>query len=88
MAIAYVLHKTPYVFPIIGGRKVEHLHANIEELEVSLTPEHLKYLESILPFEPGFPHNFVVSAPSIRSCRAHRIHAFVDRATVPTTLGS
>ncbi|PBK99004.1 hypothetical protein ARMGADRAFT_1124135 [Armillaria gallica] len=25
--------KTPYVFPIIGGRKVEHLKANIEALD-------------------------------------------------------
>ena len=24
-AIAYIMHKTPYVFPIIGGQKVEHL---------------------------------------------------------------
>lgn len=25
VAIAYVMQKVPYVFPIIGGRKVEHL---------------------------------------------------------------
>ncbi|KAJ4149405.1 hypothetical protein NW754_000845 [Fusarium falciforme] len=25
VALAYVMHKTPYVFPIVGGRKVEHL---------------------------------------------------------------
>ena len=88
VAIAYVMQKTTHVFPIIGGRKVEQLEGNIEALNVSLSDEQVKYLESILPFEPGFPHNFVVSAPSIRSCRAHRIYAFVDRATVPTTLGS
>ncbi|KAH9004844.1 NADP-dependent oxidoreductase domain-containing protein [Lactarius deliciosus] len=29
VAIAYHLHKLPYVFPIIGGRKVEHLKENI-----------------------------------------------------------
>ena len=67
MAIAYVLHKTPYVFPIIGGRKVEHLHANIEALEVSLTPEHLKYLESILPFSHGFPYEFFVRVKHVAS---------------------
>ncbi|KAI0073903.1 Aldo/keto reductase [Panus rudis PR-1116 ss-1] len=49
--------KVPYVFPIIGGRKVEHLHANIEALEIALQPEHIKYLESILPFDLGFPYN-------------------------------
>lgn len=25
VALAYVMNKTPYVFPIIGGRKIEHL---------------------------------------------------------------
>ncbi|KAI0074921.1 aryl-alcohol dehydrogenase [Panus rudis PR-1116 ss-1] len=57
VAIAYVMQKTPYVFPIIGGRKIEHLHANIEALEIALTPDHIKYLESILPFDLGFPMN-------------------------------
>lgn len=31
VALAYVMQKTPYVFPVIGGRKVEHLKANIED---------------------------------------------------------
>ena len=35
VAIAYVMHKTAYVFPIIGGRKVEHLLANLEALDIS-----------------------------------------------------
>jgi aryl-alcohol dehydrogenase-like predicted oxidoreductase len=56
------MQKTPYVFPIIGGRKVEHLKANIDALRISLTDEHIKYLESILPFDPGFPNTMVVSA--------------------------
>ena len=61
MAIAYVMQKTPYVFPIIGGRKVEHLHDNLEALEIILTPKHVTYLESILPFDPGFPFKYFVS---------------------------
>lgn len=61
VAIAYVLQKTPYVFPIIGGRKVEHLHANIEALSIALSPEQISYLEGILPFDIGFPINFFVS---------------------------
>ncbi|KAF9220875.1 Aldo/keto reductase [Gyrodon lividus] len=55
VAIAYTMQKAPYVFPIIGGRKVEQLEANLEALEIVLTPEHIKYLESIVPFDPGFP---------------------------------
>ena len=60
VAIAYLLQKTPYVFPIIGGRKVEHLLANVEALKVSLSEEQIKEIESVVPFDPGFPSNFIV----------------------------
>lgn len=30
VALAYVMHKSPYVFPIVGGRTVDHLKQNIE----------------------------------------------------------
>ncbi|PBK87992.1 Aldo/keto reductase [Armillaria gallica] len=30
VAIVYVMHKTPNIFPIIGGRKVEQLESNLE----------------------------------------------------------
>ena len=66
VAIAYVMQKAPYVFPIIGGRKKEHLLANLEALEIVLTPEHIKYLESIVPFDPGFPMTMIVSLSSLR----------------------
>ena len=66
VAIAYVMQKTPHVFPIVGGRKVEHLESNLEALEIVLTPEHIKYLESIIPFDPGFPTTLIVSLFSSR----------------------
>ncbi|EIW56680.1 aryl-alcohol dehydrogenase [Trametes versicolor FP-101664 SS1] len=59
VAIAYLLQKTPYVFPIVGGRKVEHLHANIEALSVVLAPEHIKQIEGVVPFDVGFPGNMI-----------------------------
>ena len=55
------MQKAPYVFPIIGGRKVEHMYANLEALEISLSPEQIEYLEGILPFQKGFPYNIFVS---------------------------
>jgi len=58
VAIAYVMQKTPFVFPIIGGRKVEHLHQNLEALDISLSPEQIKFLEDALPFSHGFPYNY------------------------------
>ena len=61
VAIAYLMQKTPYVFPIVGGRKVEHLMANIEALEITLSNDQIKYLESVVEFEPGFPNMLIVS---------------------------
>lgn len=61
VAIAYVMQKAPYVFTIVGGRKMEQLQANLEALEIVLAPEHIKYLESVLPFDPGFPTSMIVS---------------------------
>ncbi|THV03754.1 aryl-alcohol dehydrogenase [Dendrothele bispora CBS 962.96] len=57
LAIAYVLHKTQYMFPIIGGRKVEHLTSNIEALDISLTPEQISYMDGLKPFEFGSPYD-------------------------------
>lgn len=39
IAIAYLMQNTPYVFPIIGGRKVEQLMANIEALKIALSED-------------------------------------------------
>ncbi|KAL8751894.1 MAG: hypothetical protein Q9184_005907 [Pyrenodesmia sp. 2 TL-2023] len=59
VALAYVLHKSPYVFPICGGRKVEHLKGNIEALGLRLTKEDMEEIEGAYPFEMGFPMNFL-----------------------------
>jgi len=57
VAIAWIMQKAPYVFPIIGGRKVEHLHQNLEALSLHLTDEQIKRLDGIVPFNKGFPYD-------------------------------
>ncbi|EPE06912.1 norsolorinic acid reductase [Ophiostoma piceae UAMH 11346] len=59
VALAYVMQKTPYVFPIVGGRNVEQLRGNIEALALELTPEDIADIEAAVPFDLGFPHNFL-----------------------------
>ena len=59
VALAYVLHKTPYVYPIVGGRKVEHLKGNIDALSLELTPEEIDEIENAVEFNAGFPNNFL-----------------------------
>ncbi|KAI1353284.1 aryl-alcohol dehydrogenase [Xylaria sp. FL0043] len=65
VALAYALSKAPYVFPVLGGRKVEHLKANIEALGLELSPEDIKEIESGYDFDLGFPHNFMSSTGSM-----------------------
>lgn len=55
VALAYLLHKTPYVFPILGGRKLEHLKSNIEALTLQLTKQDMDMIENAAPFDIGFP---------------------------------
>ncbi|CAK5265232.1 unnamed protein product [Mycena citricolor] len=81
VAIAYLMHKVPYVFPIIGGRKIEHLMANVEALDVSLTPEQIVYLESVLPFDPGFPN--IMIGDGQKQSNLMRSIAHFDRLAVP-----
>lgn len=60
------MQKSPYVFPIIGGRKIEHLISNLEALGITLEPEHFAYIESILPYKRGFPYDLFVRIFLIR----------------------
>lgn len=55
IALAYVMHKTPYVFPLVGGRKIEHLRGNIEALHVRLSKEDIQEIEGAVAFDVGFP---------------------------------
>lgn len=65
VALAYVMAKTPYVFPIVGGRKVEHLHDNLQALKIKLTQKQIEFLESHTQFDIGFPGNFVGEDPKV-----------------------
>ncbi|CAI4720254.1 BAP_1a_G0043750.mRNA.1.CDS.1 [Saccharomyces cerevisiae] len=65
IAIAYVRSKAKNVFPLIGGRKIEHLKQNIEALSIKLTPEQIEYLESIVPFDVGLPKSLIGDDPAV-----------------------
>jgi len=59
VALAYVMQKSPYVFPIVGGRKVEHLKGNIEALGLELSDEDIEAIEGSVDFDYGFPTSFL-----------------------------
>lgn len=73
VALAYVLAKAANVFPIVGGRKIEHLHENIRALSVKLTDAQVARLEGVLPFDKGFPGNFLGDDPFVTGETTARI---------------
>ncbi|KAK1147556.1 hypothetical protein N8T08_000898 [Aspergillus melleus] len=59
IALAYVMQKSTYVFPIVGCRKVEHLQGSIDGLRLALTEAEVEEVEQAYPFDFGFPHTFL-----------------------------
>lgn len=79
IAIAYVMLKTPYVFPIVGCTKAEHLESNIAALGVQLSLDDISEIEDAYPFDHGFPHTFLSGShfegPGAKSRQAQGCHA-------------
>ncbi|KAL0581764.1 putative aryl-alcohol dehydrogenase aad14 [Marasmius crinis-equi] len=63
VAIAYVMQKTTHVFPILGGRKIEHLEQNLGALDIVLSTQQIEFLESQVQFDVGFPLSMIVGLP-------------------------
>ncbi len=59
IALAYVMNKAPYVFPIVGCRTLEQLKSNIDALEISMSGEEIDEIEKACHFDPGFPHTLL-----------------------------
>lgn len=66
VALAYVMQKTPYVFPIVGGRKLEHLKGNIAGLSLDLSETDMKDIEEANSFDIGFPMNVLGGPNGVR----------------------
>ncbi|KEF58769.1 uncharacterized protein A1O9_03612 [Exophiala aquamarina CBS 119918] len=56
IALRYVTLKAPYIFPIIGGRKIENLKSNIAALDIDLTEDEMEEIEAASPVSLGYPH--------------------------------
>lgn len=48
IALAYLLHKKPYIVPLFGTSNAQHLSENLEALNVNLSENDLKMLDSKL----------------------------------------
>jgi aryl-alcohol dehydrogenase-like predicted oxidoreductase len=70
VALAYILQKTPYCFPLVGGRNIDHLKGNIEALSLELSEEDVEEIENAGSFEFGWPHSMIGRAADQSSLNA------------------
>src|SRR5690606_32297900 len=54
IALAWLLHKTPVVAPVIGASGIAQLESAVGSVSIKLTPEEMSYME-----EPYVPHPIV-----------------------------
>ncbi|KAI4862865.1 putative aldo/keto reductase [Hypoxylon rubiginosum] len=59
VALAWARTKGPYIFPVVGGRKIEHLKASIEALGLELSEKNIKDIERAVPFDFGYPQTML-----------------------------
>ena len=59
IAIAYIRAKYAYVYPVVGGRTIEHLQQNVNALGVTLAEEEVDEIDTAAPFDLGFPMSFI-----------------------------
>lgn len=87
VALAYVMHKAPYTFPICGGRKVEHLKSNVEALSLRLTEDEIKEIDGAYGFEMGFPHSMFNTTNTVsfgpEDNRFNQRHGYFDYVERP-----
>jgi aryl-alcohol dehydrogenase-like predicted oxidoreductase len=59
VAIAWTMHRSPSIIPILGARSVEQIRDNLGAIDLSLTSDKMASLEAATEFSLGFPHDFI-----------------------------
>jgi aryl-alcohol dehydrogenase-like predicted oxidoreductase len=59
VALSWVRQQPGVVIPLLGARTVAQLEDNLHCLQVTLTEEEMKRLDSISQFDLGYPHTFL-----------------------------
>ncbi len=59
VAIAWTMHRSSSIIPIVGARSVEQIRDNLGAAAVRLTAEQMATLEAATEFSLGFPHDFI-----------------------------
>jgi len=66
------------VLPIFGARKLSQLQDILGSVDFTLSAEHMKRLNTASNIELGFPHDFLLNNPYIRTIVYSDCHAQID----------
>jgi len=80
VALAYVMHTSPDVYPIVGGRNVEHLKGSTEALKLRLTDEEMSRIQGAYDFNLGFPLTMLF--PGQKSVQYTAADNFITKTSV------
>jgi aryl-alcohol dehydrogenase-like predicted oxidoreductase len=61
VALAWTMHRSPVIHPMIGARTLEQLNDNLGAVNVELADDAFAKLEAAAPFTAGFPNDFIDS---------------------------
>lgn len=59
VAIAWTMHRSKAIIPILGARSVEQIRDNLGAVDVELSAAQMAALEEPTEFSLGFPHDFI-----------------------------
>jgi aryl-alcohol dehydrogenase-like predicted oxidoreductase len=59
VAIAWTMHRSESIIPILGARSVEQIRDNLGAIDVQLSASQMADLEKATEFSLGFPHDFI-----------------------------
>lgn len=82
------MHRCANVFPIVGGRKAEHLKGTIDALGIKLTPKDVEEIELATSFDVSFPLNLLFEGqktPSLKGSNVvmTKLSAYIDTVDRP-----
>jgi aryl-alcohol dehydrogenase-like predicted oxidoreductase len=61
VSLAWLLHRSQPIIPIIGTRKLNQLHDNLAAIDIKLDTDQIRRLDEASAIPMGFPHDFFAS---------------------------
>jgi aryl-alcohol dehydrogenase-like predicted oxidoreductase len=88
VALAWTRHRSPAVLPIIGVSSAAQLTQNLDAAALALPADAADTLEAAVPFELGFPRDFIVECDRSAHVYGDTVSRVDARPIVPSGYGA